>query len=582
MYNKKALKVDLGKFKKPDPYKKDIILDPMGQYNHPGEPTRIPSNNITMENVPYPIWAIPNVGQPQMLYPGEDKIFPQADYVDEYPVLRKGGVYLPNKRNRSRYSKNPNATNILFTVNSLMDPRIKRKIFDPRVKYQQGGEYYTYPGSNSVYRKVNGKWQVDTKRDGNFKDLSVGNVKQRIKNLEKGAKLLTDPSYYDMLEVQKTPYQQLPTEKPKSTPSIKTGAQKLFDEKFIVDNQTNYDKAQKQVNDIAERDLKSLMQARPDYLKTKEEQEAWKQQRINEAFRQLYQTKGQGAGFDNQKQNILTEANPNNINLSAPENPTAEDYTERVWDMATNPLDAFYYSVKHGDVSYMPWNYNELMQEGVPTEATQNNIVGSAINTFNPLDAGDKFTRDYREGDYLGAFGNVLRIAPAAQVTNLGKYAGQAGKAISTTLKVPLTVGNKTYPYITPSNALRGYSGVKFTEGVPSTIEAIKKAYESGSDEDIENAIQLTGQSVLNAASVFAPNSKVADLNTSKSAVETTDQLLKSRRAEQAVTEGINTAKALSSLRQVFVKQKGGSIETELTDKEIAYYKKLGYNVDLL
>ena len=87
MYNKKVLSEatkNLDKTKAPAK-KKDIITDPMGQWNHPGKDTRIPGNDITMQGVPYPVWAQPNVGAPQMMYPGQDYQFPGADYVDEFP-----------------------------------------------------------------------------------------------------------------------------------------------------------------------------------------------------------------------------------------------------------------------------------------------------------------------------------------------------------------------------------------------------------------------------------------------------------------------------------------------------------------
>ena len=70
---------------------RDIIYDPMGQWNHPGQNTRIPGNDITMQGVPYPVYAQPNVGQPQMMQPGQEYMFPGADYVDEYPQMKRGG-----------------------------------------------------------------------------------------------------------------------------------------------------------------------------------------------------------------------------------------------------------------------------------------------------------------------------------------------------------------------------------------------------------------------------------------------------------------------------------------------------------
>lgn len=86
-YNRKVLKTatkELGKAKAPAK-PKDIITDPMGQWKYPGQNTRIPGSDITMQNVPYPVWAQPNVGPGAMMYPEQEYQFPGADYVDEFP-----------------------------------------------------------------------------------------------------------------------------------------------------------------------------------------------------------------------------------------------------------------------------------------------------------------------------------------------------------------------------------------------------------------------------------------------------------------------------------------------------------------
>jgi hypothetical protein len=67
------------------------ILDPRGQWAHPGKITRIPGSNITMQGVNYPVLGIGNNGQKQVMYPGKDYNFGGASYVDEYPMMQKGG-----------------------------------------------------------------------------------------------------------------------------------------------------------------------------------------------------------------------------------------------------------------------------------------------------------------------------------------------------------------------------------------------------------------------------------------------------------------------------------------------------------
>ena len=76
------------KQKKTQPKPKDRIVDPMGQWAHPGQVTRIPSNRITMQGVPYPVEGVGSTGQKQMMYPGQEYSFPGSQYVDEYPMMK--------------------------------------------------------------------------------------------------------------------------------------------------------------------------------------------------------------------------------------------------------------------------------------------------------------------------------------------------------------------------------------------------------------------------------------------------------------------------------------------------------------
>jgi hypothetical protein len=97
MYNKKVLQTavkELDKAKAPAK-RKDIITDPMGQWKYPGQVTRIPSDTITMQGVNYPVYGVPDKGQPVLMQPGANYDFPGANYVDEYPQMQKGGTAIP-------------------------------------------------------------------------------------------------------------------------------------------------------------------------------------------------------------------------------------------------------------------------------------------------------------------------------------------------------------------------------------------------------------------------------------------------------------------------------------------------------
>lgn len=78
-----------------------IITDPMGQYNHPGKITNIPSNNITMQGIPYPVLGISNTGDSKLMQPNMNYKF-KGKSVLEIPIFQKGGskqgyVYDPSR-----------------------------------------------------------------------------------------------------------------------------------------------------------------------------------------------------------------------------------------------------------------------------------------------------------------------------------------------------------------------------------------------------------------------------------------------------------------------------------------------------
>ena len=142
MNNKRVLQTAVNELDKRKAPKapKDIIVDPKGQWRHPGEITRIPSNTITMQGVPYPVLGVPNTGEPKMMMPGQYYDFPEADYVDEYPQMRKGGGL-----NSKKYTRSLEGIGSLFRESDLFKkPKSKKKkYFHPNAKYfQDGGAYY--------------------------------------------------------------------------------------------------------------------------------------------------------------------------------------------------------------------------------------------------------------------------------------------------------------------------------------------------------------------------------------------------------------------------------------------------------
>lgn len=76
---------------------KDFIIDPRGQYNHPGKKTYIPNakGSITMRGVPYPVLGIDDQGNQQMMYPNQEYQFP-GNSVYEIPMVQFGGTFNPD------------------------------------------------------------------------------------------------------------------------------------------------------------------------------------------------------------------------------------------------------------------------------------------------------------------------------------------------------------------------------------------------------------------------------------------------------------------------------------------------------
>jgi hypothetical protein len=111
------------------PFNKDIIYSPEGQWKYPGQITRIPSGSITMHNVPYPVLGVDDLGNQQMMYPEQEYQFP-GEYVDEYPMVQKGGAKRPLfKSNKGAYAdsvltanKDKEWVNRILTKNSMSIP----------------------------------------------------------------------------------------------------------------------------------------------------------------------------------------------------------------------------------------------------------------------------------------------------------------------------------------------------------------------------------------------------------------------------------------------------------------------------
>lgn len=139
--------------KKPNPYKHDVIEDPMGQWKYPGQITRIPDRNITMKGVDYPVFGVDNLGNQQMMFPGMDYQFPGSS-VTEYPMAQTGGwldemahggmpytpMHLRRKVKQKGTKKNiQSSINQIFLRNHTVFGSSGKGVYNPNSKYKLGG-----------------------------------------------------------------------------------------------------------------------------------------------------------------------------------------------------------------------------------------------------------------------------------------------------------------------------------------------------------------------------------------------------------------------------------------------------------
>lgn len=154
----------------------------------------IPSGNITMFGVPYPVYGVDNLGNAQMMYPNQNYQFP-GSYVTETPApdgyhympdgslmsddeMRRGG---PTKRRKT--SKNiKSSINELFLRNYDVYGLPGRRVYDPKAK--EGGEmkYFPFPphliGNPTAWYQLGGNFEVSDIDfyDEDFEEFKTGGI----------------------------------------------------------------------------------------------------------------------------------------------------------------------------------------------------------------------------------------------------------------------------------------------------------------------------------------------------------------------------------------------------------------------
>jgi hypothetical protein len=88
----------------PSYQKGGVIEDNRGQWDHPGEVTKINSPHITMKGVSYPILGISDTGHQQLMMPGHDYSY-YGKSVTEYPMIAEDGTTANKERAERLYKQ---------------------------------------------------------------------------------------------------------------------------------------------------------------------------------------------------------------------------------------------------------------------------------------------------------------------------------------------------------------------------------------------------------------------------------------------------------------------------------------------
>lgn len=108
--------------------RKKVITSLLGQWEHPGEVTKVPSNKITMKGVNYPVLGIDDLGNEILMLPNQDYTFPGKE-VTEYPIMRNGGGWL------DKYQSGGENVLERDIISRILIDKNKDKEFIDRAKY---------------------------------------------------------------------------------------------------------------------------------------------------------------------------------------------------------------------------------------------------------------------------------------------------------------------------------------------------------------------------------------------------------------------------------------------------------------
>ncbi len=519
MYNKRVLSKatsELGKAKAPTK-KRDIPVPPEkvsrpfvsndGYKQGPppvGQHYRIPSDTL-YNPTPYRIKAVSDNNIVQYLEANDttNKVFPGAKYVDEYPAMAMGGNRGTNRAlfyedggeyydaeltddeieelrrgGEKKYSRSLEAKNRLFVENPLFKKKKskKKKIFDPNAKYYQTGGFQE--DTDYVEADLTPKEIAEYRAGGYIIDelpiAQKGGSQVYTYADRPEAKYKKDASGNWLISLPSTKGQYVPIKDPTGkragelnekakpyTPAAPKSNLSSYEDRInkpqVSDNTAVRNYPVKNVP--AKTSMTDMLKITPAQLAAvdmvKKDKSLTDKQKEDLMFdRNKLMDYADAVGVKSQETVKQVSKRKNN--------PLSR---ERLWDIATNPFDAFKYAVSEGGIENMPYNYNKMKEAGIDPSASSfqerfgygdngrgkgSNLVGDALNNHaNLLDAGDKLVRDIKKGDYFGALMNASRFGVPSAIAlrtsvNMTKAGIRGGKQLGeVTKKVTSEIGDR-------------------------------------------------------------------------------------------------------------------------------------------
>lgn len=166
-----------------------VIEDNRGQWAHPGEVTKINSNNITMKGVNYPVLGVSDTGDTQMMYPNGEYQY-DGKSVTEYPMAQDGKTIKLNevslKGKSSKRKTTKEYKNYLESVKKYNDSLYA---FDKQneLNSQYLSNYETVPESNYNGLDLNMKALYEQSKEGVNNHLSTKEKRDKTKTASKKA-----------------------------------------------------------------------------------------------------------------------------------------------------------------------------------------------------------------------------------------------------------------------------------------------------------------------------------------------------------------------------------------------------------